>query len=98
MEGVPTKEVLVDATSPNEVERLAGIIESARQGLDKLKGFEGEVITDTAVYREVERLAAEVSAGLVMIPEHIRVASGLPGGVIHSHQEAKNDGLYQVAV
>ncbi len=96
-----SEQINVDAvTVEREVltgaEKFSSSIEVAQALLTDIKQYEGAVIRDAELYKAIEEIAAELSTWLAGIPSEVRVANGLPGGVIHA-PGAANDEQYQVA-
>jgi len=78
-------------------EQFAEAIEQAKQLYGEIKKFADRETINREEYILVENLAAALSSKLVLIPNEIRLANGLPGGTIFAPREAANEDRYQVA-
>ncbi len=96
MEGAPKTEVMPVVDQVESHESYAEAIAEARELLADIKSYEGQMITDRAVWTEIENKAANLSTILTTLPEDVRDANNLPGGRIYA--PVANDESYAVAL
>lgn len=96
MEKLASKALVGPVAVGEAPEGYGEAVATALRLMDTLQECNGEVLAGREALRSIELQAGELSSILSNIPHDIRVANGLPGGVIYA-PVAVNDDSYKVA-